>query len=620
MADEQATNRYIEEYYNNEYDANRYMALANLFSAFTMIVIWLLYIFNIFLVHENTFLLINIVFPIDIVILVAPLFFIKTKYIRTKWFKYFVLFSFVMVISLINIIIPKHGILGWALCIVMANHYYNQKLGKLVYATILVSMFVCLYAGMFIGEYDPHTLGNGIVVDGQIVYPDSSIDRYNMLHDMIAQGENRYLKVFIFYYLPRTAFLTLIFLVSNFLNKRTYNLLVKEIQVNSEQEKVNTELNVARDIQISTLPSTFTTTKEVEIMAELKAAKEVGGDFYDYFELDDEHVAVLIGDVSGKGIPAAMFMMKTITCFKNFTKADKMPSEILKEVNKTIFEGNEAQMFVTCFLAIINTKTGLMRFANAGHNPPIIGKNFNYRYLKCNTGFILGGMPDAFVSDEQLTLEKGESLTLYTDGVTEARNKSGAFYGEEQLLSFFNARDYTCLVELHHNLKDDIARFVDGADQSDDITFLTIKYHGDAYVYEEKLFPAKKENIVEMLNFIEDFCHKYNFDKRFINNLSVVGDELFSNIANYAYVNSEESDPDIFIRVLLNKDKNEFVLTVIDRGMPFNQLEVNNNPLHGNVEEAKIGGLGILIVKQIMTQYAYDRINNKNILNLRKKL
>ena len=174
----------------------------------------------------------------------------------------------------------------------------------------------------------------------------------------------------------------------------------------------------------------------------------------------------------------------------------------------------------------------------------------------------------------------------------------------------------TCLVETHHALKDDIEKFINGENQSDDITIITLKYHGDECFYVENRFDAKMDNVPGALDFVANFCDKYKLSEEFKNNLLVVADELYSNIVKYGYQNN---GGEIFSRLLFNKDKNEFALTVIDRAPAFNQLEINNSPLEGDPEDKKVGGLGILIVKKIMSEYAYDRINNKNILVLRKK-
>ena len=611
--------KYLEAYYDNEADANKQMSLANAAAAIYMVVIWIFYLTGFFKISSDvTRILINVAFPIGILVLLTPLLyaFKFKKFLRKPNYKYFVLFSFVFVIAVLNVILPKHTVIAWALCVLMTNHYYNPKVGIIVFISVIIASFACMYGGMFVGEYDANLLlGNEAMEDGVFYYALGPEARFNMLNDLIKQGYNRYLDNIVYYFLPRAVILLLVFLVSHALNKRTYKLLVSEIRVNSEQEKGKAELEVAKEIQLNTLPSEITTSEDVEIVAELKAAKEVGGDFYDYFEVDHNHVAVVIGDVSGKGVPAAMFMMKTITCFKNFIRANKTPAEILKEVNASIYDEN-SQMFVTCFLAILDKTTGVLKYSNAGHNPPIIGNNHHYRYLKCNPGFVLGGLEDAFVLDEEIVLKNGESLTIYTDGITEARNTKGDFFGETRLLEAFNKKDYTCLVELHHTIKDEIASFVNGADQSDDITILTIKYQGDRYSYEEKVFEGKMANVADMLAFIEEFSDKNDFKNDFKSSLLVVGDELVSNIVKYGY--KDQGGP-VFIRLLYNQDKTEFAMTVIDKAPAFNPLEVNNDMVSEDPDKQQIGGLGILIVKKIMSEYAYDYINGKNILVLKKR-
>ena len=621
--------KYLEAYYDNEADANKQMSFANAAAAAYMLVIWIFYLTGFFKVFSTTTLiLINVLFPIGILVLLSPLLYaFKFKdHLRKPRYKYFVLYSFIFVIGALNVILPKHSAIAWALCILMTNHYYNPTVGLKVFISVIIASLIAMFGGMFVGEFDANLLfGNEIMqtINTQEIYANGVGARFEMLNKLYSMGSgffdldyNRYLGSVVFYFLPRGVILFLVFLVSHALNKRTYKLLVSEIQVNSEQAKAKTELEVAKEIQLATLPNEIASTKDVEIVAELRAAKEVGGDFYDYFQIDDDHTAIVIGDISGKGVPAAMFMMKTITCFKNFVAPNKKPSQIMKEVNAALFDNNHLQMFVTCFFAIINRKTGELEFANAGHNPPVIGSNFKYEFLKCKTGFVLGGLQDAFVFDEKITLKHGESITLYTDGVTEARNASGDFYGEERLLKLFNSRDFTCLVEIHHSLRDDMAKFTDNYEQSDDITVISMKFQGDDCVVKTNCFDAKLENIPSGLTFVDEFCSSENIPVEFKNNLLVVADELYSNIVKYGY---ENNGGDVFTRLWFNRDKNEFVITIIDKAPAFNQLEVNNNPLEGNVEDMRIGGLGILIVKKIMSEYAYDRINNKNILVLRKR-
>ena len=611
-------NRYLEAYYENEADANKQMSIANVFGAGLILAVWICYLTGFFYASKQIMPLINIAFPISVVVLLTPLLYVfKFKHVLKKPnYKFFVVFSFVVVIAVLNTLLPRNSFIAWALVIIMTNHYYNPKLGRITFGVAVVLMLVCLYFSMFVGEYDANLLGVKEVVDNDPVEVFGIKERYDLMHEQLVSGQNRYLQAFVYSYLPRALLLGLIFIVCNSLNVRTYKLLKEEIHVNSEQEKTRTELDVAKEIQMATLPTEFVTSEDVEIQAELKAAKSVGGDFYDYFLLDNGHIALLIADVSGKGIPAAMFMMKTITCFRNCVSIDKSPEEVLREVNRIINKGNDSNMFVTCFYAVINTKTGEMVFANAGHNPPIVGQKQNYKFLKCKPGFVLGPLKDVFVTNETYRLQSGDTLTLYTDGITEARNSKGLFYGEDRLLGVFNSKIYSCLVEAHHTLKDDIERFVDGEDQADDMTYITMKYHGDKYLFKEEVFKGEKENLLKMIGLINNFAHEMDIEEGFINNLCVVADEMLSNIIKYGYA---EYTDDIFIRLLYNVDQNEFVMTIIDRAEKFNPFEVDNKPLEGNIAKRKEGGLGILIVKKLMSEYAYDYINHKNIVTLKKK-
>ena len=608
-------NEFSKKYHDNEADANKHMSYVNAAAGVLAIVIWILYVTRVFLIPDHFYPVVCTLFPVAAVLMFIPLFFVKTEMIRKPGFKYFILFSLLLVIIALNISIPKHSLLFWPFAILMANHYYNPTIGRVIYIVSLVAMLICMYAGMFFGEFDENLFGGGVIMpDGSIGTVETFQERVDLLADRVAHGDNRYMKVLLFYYFPRAACLSLFFMVSNLLNRRTYKLLDEEVHIHDEQQKSKTELNVAKGIQMQTLPDDFISTKDVEIVGELKAAKEVGGDLYDYVNIDDDHVAFLIGDVSDKGVPAAMFMMKTITSFRDFATSGKMPSQILTEINSSIMKGNKAGMFVTCFLAIIDKNTGKMVYANAGHNPPIVGNNHHFEYLKPWHGLLLGSFKKVRLKDEEITLKPGDCITLYTDGITEARNAEGEFFGEERLLKAFNKKEYMSIVELHHSIKDEVAEFVKDASQSDDITFVTLKFRGGSYTYNEKEFYGIKENIADMLGFISDFATANKFPQSFTNKLLVVGDELFSNIVRHGY---EEKGGPIFVRLLFNEDTNEFSITIVDKAKEFNQLQVNID--EDEKPHIRVGGLGISIVKKIMTDYAYDHINGKNILVLKKK-
>ncbi len=617
---------YLREYYENEYDANKQISYALALTGGIIGIIWILYLIpGIFTITKSTRIITGITLPIVILILDSPLFWIKRNMGHKPAFKYFVLITFMLSIAVLNVIIPKHAIIGWALAIVIVNHYYNPKLGRTIFIITLVAMLISIYLAMFFGEYDPNLLMGELddkasvihqYIDYTVTFPDTPQGRYEYLKYLLDNDVNRFVSVFIYYYASRAVILLILFYISNRLNKRTNNLLIKELAVNNKQINQSKELEIASKIQLSALPESFRATKDIEIIANLKAAKEVGGDFYDYYKIDDNHIAIVIGDVSGKGTPAAMLMMKTITCFKNFIKMTSDPKEVLALMNDCIFDGNDNEMFVTCFLGVLDIEKGILTYSSAGHNPPIIQRKNKAFYLNLTPSFVLGGISGMKYLDNEFNLEKGDSITLYTDGITEARNKDGEFYGEDRLLALYSKRQYDSIINLHYELDDDLKKFTDGFDQFDDMTYLTLKYKGGIVSYQEIILDAKVENVSKVNDLINEVLSKNKLSE-YKNTFSIVVDEIFSNIAKYAY---NGNSGEVYVRTFYTKDSNELTVTFIDKGVEFNQLEKESKLVDENYESREVGGLGTHIVKSFIDSYSYSRINGKNILVVRKKL
>ena len=227
----------------------------------------------------------------------------------------------------------------------------------------------------------------------------------------------------------------------------------------------------------------FPDRKEFDIYATMNAAKEVGGDFYDFYLLDENHLVITIADVSGKGIPAALFMMISKTILKNFSMTMTNPedfSAVMTLANNQLCQNNDAMMFVTVFMGMLDLKTGEFIFVNGGHNPPLLYKKSanEYNYLEVKRNFVLGGMDDLDFVQQKIKLEKGDAIFLYTDGVTEALNKKNDQYGEKNLRDCLNRSEKNLSVEeLLHFVRADVDKHVDGAEQSDDITMLILKFN-----------------------------------------------------------------------------------------------------------------------------------------------
>ena len=282
--------------------------------------------------------------------------------------------------------------------------------------------------------------------------------------------------------LPQTGILFVLFyLIVCLIFGVMYWLIFSNALWSSRAMKTQAELNVARNIQRDMLPCIFPAfpeRNEFDIYATMEPAKEVGGDFYDFFLVDRDHLAVVIADVSGKGVPAALFMVIAKTLIKNHAQTGMEPSRVFEAVNNQLCENNEAGMFVTAFLGILELPTGRFTYVNAGHNPPLAALGGRpYDWLPSKRGFVLAGMENMSYRQQEIVLRPGDRVFLYTDGVTEALNPENALYSETRLQAFFNgaALEGKPLEEQLALLHRDIAGFAAGAEQADDITMLLIQ-------------------------------------------------------------------------------------------------------------------------------------------------
>lgn len=250
----------------------------------------------------------------------------------------------------------------------------------------------------------------------------------------------------------------------------------------SKLAATETELNMATEIQTSMLPSTFPAfpdRSEFDIYASMDPAKEVGGDFYDFFLIDDDHLATVIADVSGKGVPAALFMMSSKILLNDHATIGGSPAEILERVNKLVYANNKAHMFVTVWLGILEISTGRLTSASAGHEYPMINVNGKYELLKDKHGLAIGAMPNSKYKDTEITLKKGDSVFVYTDGVAEATDANNELFGTDRTLEALNAiRAGASQKEILAGVRSAVDVFVKEAPQFDDLTMLGLKYFG----------------------------------------------------------------------------------------------------------------------------------------------
>lgn len=242
-------------------------------------------------------------------------------------------------------------------------------------------------------------------------------------------------------------------------------------------ERIDSELRYASEIQSSALPSIFPDREEFDLYALMDPAKEIGGDFYDFYMISGDVLAFIVADVSGKGIPAALFMMRAMTTIHAYAQNNVAVADIFTNANYQLCEGNDAGLFVTAWMGFLNLKTGELKYANAGHNHPLIRrKNGTFEYLKGPAGLVLGGMEGIAYKEQQLTMEPGDELFLYTDGVVEATNKDEELYGDDRLRDCLNAHVGEDAKKICLSVKQDVDRFYEGAPQFDDLTELSFQF------------------------------------------------------------------------------------------------------------------------------------------------
>ena len=384
--------------------------------------------------------------------------------------------------------------------------------------------------------------------------------------------------------------------------------------------RIDKELEYAKQIQLSALPTNFPNNEEFGIYAQMIAAKEVGGDFYDFYKLDDRTVAFLVADVSGKGIPAAMFMMTAKTIIKDLAESGLAVNEIFTRANEKLCENNESGMFVTAWMGILDLKTGALQFANAGHNPPLLKRaNGDFEYLKTRAGFVLAGMEGVRYRAGELTLCHGDRLFLYTDGVPEATNSDNTLYGEDRLINFINQNSTVDAPALLTNLKADIDEFVGDAPQFDDITMLMLDYKSNigGEHMTNRTFKAKTEALPDVLGFVDLMLEKYECPMKLQTAICVAIEEVFVNVARYAY---EDKEGDVEFGIGFDKESRTVSFRMSDAGVPFDPLKKPDPDITLSAAERDIGGLGIFITKKTMDSVEYVYENGKNILTMIKKI
>lgn len=392
-------------------------------------------------------------------------------------------------------------------------------------------------------------------------------------------------------------------------------------ETTAAKERVESELKIAHEIQMSMVPKIFPPfpdRSEFDIFATLVPAKEVGGDFYDFFVMDDERLCFAIGDVSGKGVPASLFMAVTKTLFRATAGNGGTPGEILARLNAEISRDNESCMFITLFCGILNFRTGEVDYSNGGHNLSYYVHHGGVSRLKNVGGIALGLVEESAYASERMVLGPGETLLLYTDGITEAMDARDSLYSDHGLEQFLASHRDSSPQQMIGDLISDVRRFASGAPQSDDITALALLYVGTKQPREDMEIEInnKLSELGRLNEAVTEFGKLHGLVPRIVHDLNLALEEIVTNIISYGYTDEREHR----IKVRLSSQTGEVRVEVEDDGQPFDPLAAPEPDLEAPVEVRSTGGLGIHFVRNLMDGLEYHRQDGKNLLRMKKKL
>ena len=553
---------------------------------------WLLNLLDVFIVPPAVM---NVGMPVCIFSFLLPTLLSSGMSRLGGWFKYILMGCCILGITVLSVAIPKHTVLAWVAPVLLSCHYYSRKLT----ATALAASVVCLLsagiASLYVGEGDPNLI--------EVFNAEDAVITPEIFREAV-----------LFFLLPRSAILVGMAFVCMTVAKRTRSLLEKQAADSAARQRIETELNVATQIQADMLPRIFPAfpeRREFDIYASMTPAKEVGGDFYDFFLVDEDHLAMVIADVSGKGVPAALFMVIAKTLLKNAVQMGSSPRQALEKVNNQLCENNEAEMFVTVWLGVYEISTGHLTAANAGHEYPAIRRaGGRFELFKEPHGFVLAGMENARYREYELEIGVGDTLFLYTDGVTEATDGANTLYGTDRMLAALNRNCELDPERLLHEVKADLDGFVGAAPQFDDITMLSLQ-RKSASVRRSLQAAPELESIPKVCQFLEQTLEEQGAPIKAIVQVNIAADEIFSNIARYSGAAVAQVDCEIMA--------GRAVIRFVDDGQPYDPTGQPEPDITLPVEEREIGGLGILMVRRTMDEVSYEYEAGRNVLTIEKR-
>ena len=393
-------------------------------------------------------------------------------------------------------------------------------------------------------------------------------------------------------------------------------------QANAEKDRIHGELSVASNIQQSMLPDAHLSQDDLDIAGSLMPAREVGGDIYDYF-IRDKKLFFCIGDVSGKGAASAMLMAVCHALFRSSAAHESNPARIMNAINEAICQGNKSNMFITMFIGVLDLPTGRLRYCDAGHDAPFVHQHSSstsqFSPLEVKPHLPIGVFDDTAYSVQEKLIEPDSTIFLYTDGLTEAKDKTHRQFGLERLQAVLRTYTDKTPKELMAEVFHAVSRFVKDGKQSDDLTMLVIRYtprQFESVLTETFVIKNDLHEVTRFSSFIKSALGKLDIEQAQARQLRLAVEEAVVNVIDYAYPAGIKGD----ITISMMSDGRVLHFQIVDKGVPFDPTEKEKADTTLSAEDRQIGGLGILLVRELMDSINYEREDGKNVLTLIKKV
>ncbi|MCQ2437482.1 MAG: SpoIIE family protein phosphatase [Clostridia bacterium] len=503
------------------------------------------------------------------------------------WLKYILLLGLLIGQARIDCGLGYNVTLAILLPVVFSTRYYSAELTITVAAVSTVVFSTSTYLGALTG-FTPADLN---IVSIGVSHATVDYARRIMQHT----------------FLPKWMLFAIISGVCAEIAGRGHYMVQRQANISQENSRIETELNTARAIQMHSLPEVEEFVKDRDVPFDLATsivpAKEVGGDFFNYFYVDPTHLALLIADVSGKGVPAALYMMIAKLLLDSIGSTGKSPAHVLAEVNHLLCDKNLEEMFVTVWLGVLDLTSGEIITANAGHENPIICRaDGTLEEITTKHGLVLGGIDGAHYRDEVLKLQPGDMLFVYTDGIPEANNPLEEMYGVERLKAALTAAEKTPTA-LVNAVSEDVARFVGVAPQFDDSTMLTLRLNRLLEREGLRVYPSQ-ESIKEVQTYVESRMEEAGVPMKAVSKINIGLDEMYSNVVHHSNASWAE--------IICDADAEQVTVILRDNGIPFDPLNIPEPDVTLSADERHVGGLGIFMTKKMMNELTYRYVDGCN--------